>query len=152
NAASRQFQLDVYGELMDTLYLTRAVQLHPGPHAWRMQKALLDFLESNWQQPDEGIWEVRGPRQHFTHSTVMAWTAVDRAVKTVERFNVKGPVERWRALRDAVHAQVCREGYDARRKTFVQSYGSNALDASLLLIPLVGFLPASDPRVLGTLE
>ena len=113
---------------------------------------MLQFLESNWQQPDEGIWEIRGPRRHFTHSKVMAWVAFDRAVKDVEAFGLDGPVERWRQVRDAIHAQVCAAGYDARRNTFVQSYGSPHLDASLLLIPQVGFLPPDDPRVRGTVD
>ena len=152
NAAAKQFQLDVYGEVMDTLHLARASELEPEPAAWRIQVALLRFLESNWQQPDEGIWEIRGPRRHFTHSKVMAWVAFDRAVKDVEAFGLDGPVERWRQVRDAIHAQVCAEGFDARGNTFVQSYGSPNLDASLLLIPQVGFLPPDDPRVRGTVE
>lgn len=152
NAACGQLQLDVYGELMDSLHLARCAGLHPEAHAWRIQHALLGFLESNWQQPDEGIWEIRGPRRHFTHSKVMAWVAFDRAVKSVERFGLQGPVERWRELRDAIHAQVCDAGFDAARNTFVQSYGAEALDASLLLIALVGFLPPDDPRVRGTVE
>ncbi|MDD5247799.1 MAG: glycoside hydrolase family 15 protein [Rhodocyclaceae bacterium] len=151
NAASKQFQLDVYGEVMDTLHLARTAGLEPEPAAWRIQVALLTFLEANWQQPDDGIWEVRGPRRHFTHSKVMAWVAFDRAVKDVEAFGLDGPVERWRQVRDAIHAQVCSAGYDARRNTFVQSYGAPHLDASLLLIPQVGFLPADDPRVRGTI-
>ena len=113
---------------------------------------MLKFLESHWQQPDEGIWEIRGPRRHFTHSKVMAWVAFDRAVKDVEAFGLDGPVERWRQVRDAIHAQVCAAGYDAQRNTFVQSYGSPHLDASLLLIPQVGFLPPDDPRVRGTVD
>ena len=152
NAASRQFQLDVYGEVMDTLHLARAAGLEPEPYTWRIQCALLHFLESHWQDPDEGIWEVRGPRRHFTHSKVMAWVAFDRAIKDIETFGLDGPVERWRAVRDAIHAQICAKGYDARRNTFVQSYESPHLDASLLLIPQVGFLPHDDPRVLGTIE
>ena len=152
NAASRQFQLDVYGEVMDTLHLARTAGLGPEPAAWRIQVALLEFLESTWQQPDDGIWEIRGPRRHFTHSKVMAWVAFDRAVKDVEAFALDGPVARWRQVRDAIHAQVCAAGYDARRNTFVQSYGSQHLDASLLLIPQVGFLPPDDPRVRGTLD
>src|SRR6185295_8798991 len=103
-------------------------------------------------QPDEGIWEIRGPRRHFTHSKVMAWVAFDRAIKDADAFGLDGPVERWQETRDAIHAQVCAEGYDARRNTFVQSYGSPHLDASLLLIPQVGFLPPEDPRVRGTVE
>jgi GH15 family glucan-1,4-alpha-glucosidase len=150
NAASNQFQLDVYGEVMDTLHLARAAGLLPEPAAWRIQVALLGFLESNWEQPDEGIWEVRGPRRQFTHSKVMAWLAFDRAVKDAEVFGLDGPVERWRQARDAIHAQVCAAGYDARAKTFVQYYGSSHLDASLLLIPQVGFLPPDDLRVRGT--
>jgi GH15 family glucan-1,4-alpha-glucosidase len=152
NAASKQFQLDVYGEVMDTLHLARAAALEPEPAAWRIQVALLAFLDSNWQRPDEGIWEVRGPRRHFTHSKVMAWVAFDRAIKDVEVFGLDGPVEHWRQTRDAIHAQVCTAGYDARRNTFVQSYSSPHLDASLLLIPQVGFLPPDDSRVRGTVE
>jgi GH15 family glucan-1,4-alpha-glucosidase len=137
---------------MDTLHLARAAGLEPEPAAWRIQVVLLKFLESNWQQPDEGIWEVRGPRRHFTHSKVMAWVAFDRAVKDAERDGLDGPVERWRQVRDAIHAQVCESGFDAQRNAFVQSYGSPHLDASLLLIPQVGFLPPEDPRVRGTIE
>ena len=152
NAASKQFQLDVYGEVMDTLHLARAAGLETRRHAWQIQLALLQFLESNWQEPDEGIWEMRGPRRHFTHSKVMAWVAFDRAVKDAEAFGLDGPVARWRQVRDAIHAQVCAQGYDAQRNTFVQSYGSTHLDASLLLIPQMGFLPPDDPRVRGTLD
>ena len=152
NAASKQFQLDVYGEVMDTLHLARAAGLEPEPAAWRIQVALLQFLESNWQQPDEGIWEIRGPRRHFTHSKMMAWVAFDRAVKDAEDFGLEGPIERWRQVRDAIHAQVCAAGYDARGNTFVQSYDSPHLDASLLLMPQVGFLPPDDPRVRGTVD
>jgi GH15 family glucan-1,4-alpha-glucosidase len=150
NAATKQFQLDVYGEVMDTLHLARAAGLKPEAAAWRIQVALLGFLELNWEQPDEGIWEVRGQRRHFTHSKVMVWVAFDRAVKDAEFFGLDGPVERWRQARDAVHAQVCAMGFDARANSFVQYYGSPHLDAALLLIPLVGFLPADDPRVRGT--
>jgi GH15 family glucan-1,4-alpha-glucosidase len=152
NAASQQFQLDVYGEVMDTLHLARAAGLEPEPYTWRIQLALLQFLELHWQDPDEGIWEVRGPRLHFTHSKVMAWVAFDRAIKDVEAYGLEGPVDRWREVRAAIHAQVCARGYDARRNTFVQSYESPHLDASLLLIPQVGFLPPNDPRVHGTVE
>ncbi|MGH8283666.1 MAG: glycoside hydrolase family 15 protein [Gammaproteobacteria bacterium] len=150
NAASEQLQLDIYGEIMETLHLARAAGLEPEPEAWWIQVALLEFLESNWQQPDDGIWEMRGPRRQFTHSKMMVWVAFDRAIKDVETFGLDGPVERWRQVRDAIHAQVCSEGYDAKRNTFVQSYGSQALDASLLLMPQVGFLPPEDPRVRGT--
>ena len=150
NAASKQFQLDVYGEVMDTLHLARAAGLEPEPAAWAIQLALLRFLESNWQQPDEGIWEIRGPRRHFTHSKVMAWVAFDRAVKDAGAFGLDGPVGHWRQVRDAIHAQVCESGFDTRQNTFVQSYGAPHLDASLLLIPQVGFLPPDDARVRGT--
>jgi GH15 family glucan-1,4-alpha-glucosidase len=151
NAASRQFQLDVYGEVMDSLHLARAADLEPHPEAWNVQIALLKFLESHWDLPDEGIWEVRGPRQHFTHSKIMAWVAFDRAIKDAEREGMEGPIDRWRQLRDTIHAQVCEKGFDQRNNTFVQSYETSYLDASLLLIPQVGFLPADDPRVLGTI-
>ena len=150
NAAAKQFQLDVYGEIADTLHLARAAGLVSEPAAWNIQRVMLDFLESHWQQPDEGIWEVRGPRRHFTHSKVMAWVAFDRAVKDAEAFGLDGPADRWRATRDAIHAQVCERAWDAERNTFVQSYGSPYLDASVLLIPQVGFLPPDDPRVAGT--
>jgi GH15 family glucan-1,4-alpha-glucosidase len=142
----------VYGEVMDMLHLARSVGLQPEPHVWQIQKALVDFVASHWREPDEGIWEIRGPRQHFTHSKVMAWVAVDRAVKAVERFGLKGPVDDWRRLRDDIHAQVCTSGFDARRGCFVQYYGSTDLDASLLLMPLVGFLPPEDPRVRATID
>jgi GH15 family glucan-1,4-alpha-glucosidase len=150
NAAVNQFQLDVYGEVMDTLHLGRNIGLESAPAAWDFQRALLDFLESNWREPDEGIWEIRGPRRHFTHSKVMAWVALDRAIKAVETMGKAGPVDRWRAIRRELHHEVCHEGYDSERDSFVQYYGADHLDASLLLIPLVGFLPADDPRVKGT--
>ncbi len=152
NAAHAQLQLDVYGELMDALYVVRRRGLQASPPVWRLQCTLLGALEKIWSEPDEGIWEVRGPRRHFTHSRVMAWVAFDRAVKTIERYGCEGPADRWREIRDTIHAEVCRKGFDAKRNTFVQYYGSTALDASLLMIPLVGFLPASDPRVVGTIE
>ena len=152
NAASSQFQLDVYGEVMDTLHLARCAGLHPPPRAWQIERALVRFLETSWREPDDGIWEVRGPRRHFTHSKVMAWVAFDRAVKAIENFGLDGPLERWRGIRDAIHAQVCEAGFDARRNAFVQAYGSAELDASLLLMPLVGFLPPGDERVRGTVE
>jgi GH15 family glucan-1,4-alpha-glucosidase len=151
NAASKQFQLDVYGELMDTLHLARINGLAPEPATWRVQLAVLRFLESVWQQPDEGIWEVRGPRQHFTHSKVMAWVAFDRGIKDAENDGLEAPLERWRQIRAAIHAEVCARGFDPTRNTFVQSYESTRLDASLLLIPQVGFLPPDDPRMLGTI-
>ncbi len=151
NAASRQFQLDVYGEVMDTLHLARVSGLPPEAAAWHFQVAMLDFLESTWEEPDEGLWEVRGPRRHFTHSKVMAWVAFDRGIKDAERDGFDAPVARWRQIRSDIHAEVCRQGFDPGRNAFVQSYESRHLDASLLLIPQVGFLPADDPRVLGTI-
>jgi GH15 family glucan-1,4-alpha-glucosidase len=150
NAAVSQFQLDVYGEVMDTLHLARRAGIPADPNVWEMQKALVRHLEGAWREPDEGIWEVRGPRRHFTHSKVMAWVAFDRAVKAVERFGLEGPVDRWRDLREEVHREICARGYDPERRTFTQSYGERALDAALLMIPLVGFLPPTDARVQGT--
>jgi GH15 family glucan-1,4-alpha-glucosidase len=152
NAAYSQHQLDVYGEVMDALHLARRVGLEPDENAWRIEQALMQFLETDWENPDEGIWEVRGPQRHFTHSKVMAWVAVDRAVKAVENFHLEGPVEKWRCLRQTIHAQVCREGFDPELNAFVQYYGAKHLDASLLMLPLVGFLPASDPRIQGTVD
>jgi GH15 family glucan-1,4-alpha-glucosidase len=152
NAAALQLQLDVYGEVMDALHLARRVGLAPTEAGWALQRALMGYLEKIWQEPDEGIWEVRGPRRHFTHSKVMAWVAFDRAVKGVEQFGLEGPLERWRAVRDRIHESVCREGFDAGVGAFVQSYGSKEIDSSLLMLPLVGFLPATDPRVLGTVR
>jgi GH15 family glucan-1,4-alpha-glucosidase len=151
NAAATQYQLDVYGEVMDTLHLSRLAGLAPEPEAWQVQIALLKFLESHWELPDEGLWEVRGPRQHFTHSKVMAWVAFDRAIKDAEQDGLEGPIERWRQIRDAIHALVCSRGFDRRRNSFVQSFDSAHLDASLLLIPQVGFLPVDDSRVAGTI-
>ena len=152
NAAWQQFQLDVYGELMDAMHLARRAGLDPNENAWLVQRALMDFLESCWRDPDEGIWEMRGPRRHFTHSKIMAWVAVDRMIKAVELFGLEGPVERWRALRETMRKEISEKGFDSERNTFVQYYGAKDLDASLLMIPLVGFLPASDPRVRGTVE
>ncbi len=152
NAASEQFQLDVYGEVVDSLHQMRRMGIDGDADAWAVELALLDFLEGAWQEPDEGIWEVRGGRRDFTHSKVMAWVAFDRAVQAVDDFGLEGPVDRWRAIRDDVHREVCEQGFDAERNTFTQSYGSAALDASALMIPLVGFLPCTDPRVVGTVE
>ena len=152
NAAASQLQLDVYGEVMDVLYQACKGGLAGSEATWGVQSALLAHLERIWQSPDEGLWEVRGPRRQFTHSKVMCWVAFDRAVKLVEQFGMKGPVERWRELRSRIHADVCANGFDAARGAFVQSYGSKALDASLLLIPITGFLPADDPRVIGTVR
>ncbi|MET9963974.1 glycoside hydrolase family 15 protein [Streptomyces sp. NPDC006326] len=153
NAAVNQLQLDVYGEVLDALHLGRSSGLPAEKHSWRIQLALLDFLERNWQRPDEGLWEVRGPRRHFVHSKVMAWVAADRAVRTLERDpSLEGDVERWRTMRKEVHRDVCENGYDPRRNTFTQYYGSEELDAATLLIPRVGFLPPDDPRVIGTVD
>ena len=152
NAAHRQRQIDVYGEIFDALHLTRRAGVEPQEDVWGLQRVLLDFLESAWSEPDDGIWEVRGPRRHFTHSKVMAWVAFDRAVKAVERFGGSGPAERWARIRDQIHDEVCRRGVDPERGAFVQEYGGKDLDASLLMVPLVGFLPASDARVRATLE
>jgi GH15 family glucan-1,4-alpha-glucosidase len=151
NAASNQRQLDVYGEVLDALYHARLAGIEPSAEAWALTRKLLEWLEEAWREPDEGIWEVRGPRRHFTHSKVMAWVAFDRAVKAVHLFEgCDGPLARWESLRDAVHAEVCARGWSESRRAFVQSYGDDALDASLLLIPLVGFLPAYDHRVRAT--
>ncbi|MGW1911382.1 glycoside hydrolase family 15 protein [Streptomyces sp. NPDC002076] len=153
NGAVEQLQLDVYGEVMDSLALARNSGLSPRPHMWAMQRALMQFLESAWRQPDEGLWEVRGGRQQFVHSKVMVWVAADRAVKTLEQYkDLKGDLEGWRRFRDEVHQEVCEKGYDHERDTFTQYYGSRELDASLLLIPRVGFLPPDDPRVVGTVD
>ncbi|MEV7423973.1 glycoside hydrolase family 15 protein [Streptomyces sp. NPDC091212] len=153
NDAVKQLQLDVYGEVMDSLNVARTAGLVGKPHAWNLQLSLLGFLESKWREPDEGLWEIRGPRQHFTHSKVMAWVAADRAVRTLEADpTLGGDVGRWRAMRDEVHREVCEKGYDPVRNTFTQSYGSAELDAATLLIPRVGFLPPDDPRVIGTVD
>ncbi len=152
NRAAAQQQLDVFGELLDAMHVVRHARLGPDVDAWALPQALLGFLEGRWQEPDHGIWEVRGPRRHFTHSKAMAWVAFDRAVKAVEEAGLPGPVARWRSTRDAIHAEACREGYDPVRNTFTQSYGSRELDASLLLLPRVGFLPPDDPRIHGTVE
>ena len=152
NGASGQRQLDVYGEVIDALYQSRRHGLVASDGAWRLTQKIFDWLESGWREPDEGIWEVRGPRRHFTHSKVMAWVAFDRAVKTIERFGREGPLERWKAVRKAIRDEVLREGYNADRGAFTQFFGSDRLDASCLLIPLVGFLPAKDERVVGTVR
>jgi GH15 family glucan-1,4-alpha-glucosidase len=152
NGAVGQRQLDVYGEVMDTLFLSRSYGLDPDEDAWRMQRGLMNWLESGWKEPDEGLWEVRGGRQHYTHSKVLAWAAADRAVRTVEEMGLEGPVDRYRALRAEIHADVLAKGYDPDRQTFTQYYGSRGLDAALLLIPQVGFLPPDDERVRGTLN
>jgi GH15 family glucan-1,4-alpha-glucosidase len=152
NAACDQLQLDVYGEVIDCLFQARRHGLPPDGRAWDIQRALLDHLESAWREEDAGIWEVRGSYRHFTHSKIMSWVAFDRAVKAVEGQGLDGPVERWRRYREAIHDEVCREGFDPELGSFVQAYGSREPDAALLQIPLVGFLPASDERVAGTIR
>ena len=152
NAAAGQLQLDIYGEIMDALHHGRVGKLSDDDADWMLQIELLRHLESVWQEPDEGIWEVRGGRKQFAYSKIMAWVAFDRAIKAVEQFGVAGPVDRWRAIREEIHDQVCRNTFNADLGAFVQSYGSADLDASILLMPLVGFLPPSDPRVRSTVE
>ncbi|MEU6066304.1 glycoside hydrolase family 15 protein [Streptomyces sp. NPDC047082] len=153
NGAVNQLQLDVYGEVLDSLWLTRRAGLSPKRHIWSLQGVLLEWLREHWRQPDEGLWEIRGGRRHFVHSKVMVWVAADRAVRTLEEHQeLPGDVTAWRALRDEVHREVCEMGYDPERNTFTQYYGSRELDAALLLIPRVGFLPPEDPRVVGTVD
>src|SRR4029077_17245483 len=151
NAASTQLQLDVYGELIDTIYHARKDALAPVEAAWAQQQTFIEHLEQIWEQPDDGIWEVRGGRRHFTLSKVMAWVALDRTVRDAERFKLQVPLERWRQVRDDIHATICERGFDSNRNTFTQSFGSSELDASLLLMPVVGFLPPDDPRARGTI-
>ncbi|WP_329424025.1 glycoside hydrolase family 15 protein [Streptosporangium sp. NBC_01495] len=152
NGAVDQLQLDVYGEVMNSLHLSRVSGLEADHRAWTLQYELISYVEEHWVDADEGLWEVRGPRRHFVHSKVMCWVAVDRAVKQVEAFGKPAPLTRWRDLRDRIHAEICDKGFDPVRGTFTQSYGSQELDAALLLIPIVGFLPPEDPRVVGTVE
>jgi pentatricopeptide repeat protein len=150
NAACDQRQWDVYGELSDTMFQARVHGLAPEQAAWNLERALIDFVEESWQLPDHDIWEVRGARQQFTHSKVMAWVALDRAIKSAERFALDGDVGRWRATRQEIHDEVCNRGYSDGHNSFMQCYGSDEFDASLLMIPLVGFLPPTDSRVVGT--
>ena len=152
NGAHGQLQLDVFGEMMDALYEARVGGLPPDDEIWKVQQNLMDFLEGQWREPDEGIWEVRGPRRHFVHSKVMAWVAMDRAIKTIENFDRFGPTDRWRAVRDEIQREVLEKGFNSDINSFTQSYGTDTVDASLLLIPQVGFLPATDPRMLGTVQ
>ncbi|MFK0375121.1 glycoside hydrolase family 15 protein [Pandoraea sp. NPDC090278] len=152
NGAVGQLQLDVYGEVMDALHQSRLGGLPPVDATWEVQTKLVAHLETVWREPDEGIWEVRGGRQHFTYSKVMAWVAFDRAIKSAERFGLPGPVDHWRRLCKEIHADVCANGFDKQRNAFMQAYGSSEMDASVLMIPLVGFLPPDDPRVIGTIE
>ncbi|APH54616.1 Glucoamylase [Granulibacter bethesdensis] len=150
NGAAGQLQLDVYGEVIDTLYQARERGLKVPASSWSLEKALVKYLETIWQEPDEGLWEVRGGRQHFTFSKAMVWLAFDRMVLNAEHFGLEGPVDHWRALRDEVHERVCREGFNKEMNSFVQYFGGDTLDASLLVLPLIGFLPATDPRMVGT--
>ncbi len=153
NAAAGQYQLDVYGEVMSALFSASQARGVHSQDIWDLQVKLIEFIEAGWKQPDDGIWEVRGPRRHFTHSKVMAWVAVDRAVRTVEEWpDLDGPLEKWRALREEIHDEVCAKGFNTDKQSFTQYYGSDHLDASVLMMPLVGFLPASDPRVISTVE
>ncbi|HYR28721.1 MAG TPA: glycoside hydrolase family 15 protein [Thermoanaerobaculia bacterium] len=152
NAAYSQYQLDVYGEVMDTLHHTRRLGFPANEDSWRVQLAMMRFLESAWKEPDEGIWEVRGPRRHFTHSKVMAWVAFDRAATAVEKFGRKGPAAKWRAMAEEIRAEVLERGFDRERNAFVQHYGSKLPDASLLMLPSLGFIAADDPRMTGTVD
>jgi GH15 family glucan-1,4-alpha-glucosidase len=152
NAAAKQLQLDIFGEVMDVLYHGSAGGLGSERSTWDLQSKLIEHLETIWRQPDEGLWEVRGGRRHFTHSKVMAWVAMDRAIRSAEHFGAEGAIARWRKVRDQIHKQVCEEGFNEKLGSFVQSYGSSELDASALLIPLVGFLPPTDPRIRSTVE
>jgi GH15 family glucan-1,4-alpha-glucosidase len=151
NAAHSQLQLDVYGEVMDALHQARSAGLDSLERAWAIQRELLGRLEGLWREPDYGIWEIRGPAQHFVYSKIMCWVAFDRAIKDAERLGFACPLPKWRALRDQIHAEVLERGYDAERNCFVQAFGSKQMDASLLLIPTLGFLPPDDPRVRGTI-
>jgi GH15 family glucan-1,4-alpha-glucosidase len=152
NAASVQYQLDVYGEIANCMYVARRAGLGDEGLGWDWAIEVLEFLQAVWREPDEGIWEIRGPRRHLTHSKVMAWVAMDRAVRVAEEYGLDGPVERWRAVRDEIHADVLAKGWNADRRAFTQSYGSDRLDASVLLMPVVGFLPATDERMEATVD
>ena len=152
NAAAEQLQLDVYGEVADVMFQAHRAGLAPDTDEWSLTSAVVASVEHRWSEPDRGLWEVRGPARHFVHSKVLAWVALDRAITAVEHFGLDGPVDRWRALRAQIHADVCAQGYDPKRETFTQSYGSQEIDAATLLIPLVGFLPPEDPRVIGTVR
>lgn len=152
NAASNQLQLDSYGELMDAFHSAREKGVSPEKHAWELQCEFLKYLETNWTKPDHGIWEVRGEPHQFTHSKIMIWVAFDRGVKAIENFNLEGPLEKWKELRETIHQDVCEKGFSAKRNAFVQTYENEALDASLLMIPSVGFLPIEEPRVRSTIE
>lgn len=152
NDAWRQVQLDVFGEVMDTLHQARRAGVNTDARGWAIQSNMIEYLESKWREPDHGIWEVRGPRRDFVHSKVMAWVAADRMVQDIETFHLPGSAERWKRLREDIHREVCERGFDAEGGTFTQYYGSRHVDASLLMIPLVGFLAPDDPRVIGTVR
>jgi GH15 family glucan-1,4-alpha-glucosidase len=152
NRAYKQFQLDIYGEILNVIYIAHHYKIAINEDEWRMLCSLLSFLETVWQKPDDGIWESRNGTHHFTESKVSAWVAFDRAIKLAERYNFKAPLAEWRAVRDKIRADVCEHGFDTRRNTFVQYYGAGEVDASLLRLPLVGFLPANDPRIIGTVK
>ena len=152
NAASKQYQLDIFGEVLDSLHLARDAGLKESEDGWRIQREMIEQLETKWHEPDEGIWEVRGPRRNFTHSKMMAWVALDRSIRDAEKYKLEGPLDCWCKLRDTIHAEVCAKGYNPEVGAFTQYYGSKFLDASLLMMPQVGFLPPTDPRVRGTIE
>ena len=152
NAASEQFQLDVYGEVLNVAYLGVQLRGRIEPRLWPRWRNAIEYVETIWREPDDGIWESRGPRRHYTYSKVMAWVVFDRAVRLAEEFDLESPLERWRLTRDEIHQEICERGYDPERRTFTQYYGSSELDASVLNIPLVGFLPGSDERVTGTID
>jgi GH15 family glucan-1,4-alpha-glucosidase len=152
NAASEQFQLDVYGEVVGVMFTGADVLGRIEPRLWPRWRAAIEHVETIWHQPDDGIWESRGPRQHYTYSKVMAWVVFDRAVRLAERFELEAPLDRWKSVRDEIHREVCERGYDSARRTFTQYYGSEELDASVLNLPLVGFLPATDERITGTID
>ncbi len=152
NAAADQFQLDVYGEVIDALHLARLFGIDESEDAWALERHIVNFVVEHWRDPDQGLWEMRGPRRHFTHSKVMAWVALDRAIRAVEKHGFEGPIDEWQAARDAIRAEVLDKGFNEERNAFVQSYDTTELDASLLMIPLVHFLPATDPRMRGTVD
>jgi GH15 family glucan-1,4-alpha-glucosidase len=152
NAAAAQFQLDVYGEVMDAMHVARVTGIKTDEDSWHLQRHIVTFVIDHWRDPDEGIWEIRGPRRHFTHSKVMAWVALDRAVKAVQQFGLKGDEAGWSAIRSEIHDDICQRGFNAKQGTFTQHYDTEELDASLLMLPLVGFLPATDPRIVATVE
>jgi GH15 family glucan-1,4-alpha-glucosidase len=151
NAAHTQTQLDVYGEVMNALHLARVGGIPESVDVWELQKTLADHIVARWREPDSGLWEVRGKPQQFTHSKVMTWVALDRAVRSADEFHLDGPVDKWRECCHVIHEDVCRNAYNSELGSFVQAYGSTLPDASLLLLPIVGFLPADDPRIVGTI-